>query len=261
MAIRNSWGMIAKLDDSVKILFLLGKKDEEKPNIKRLVENERFLFHDIIVLDIAESYHSLTNKSIAVLQWATSHCFRAKYLLKIDDDMFLNIKVLLKYLKLENPENSITGCADTNKIPVRNPSKKWYVSQHKYNKEKFPPYVSGTAYVICGEIIPKLLKASQTVPFLDIEDVFITGLCREFIKAKVIKHKGFTCRYREPGPCGLNYIDAVTGHHFDPSEMVRMWKELNQRQSCRLVDSEGLSGCARRLKKWILRTLEIKIKI
>ncbi|XP_061171316.1 beta-1,3-galactosyltransferase 5-like [Saccostrea echinata] len=162
---------------------------------------------------------------------------------------------------MENPRNSIIGCADTNKIPVRNPSKKWYVSLHKYNKKEFPPYVSGTAYIISGEIVPKLLQASQIIPFLDIEDVFVTGLCREFIKAKVIKHEGFTCKYREPGPCGLHYIDMVTGHHFDPDEMVRMWKELNQRQGCRIIDSDWFSSWARIFKKWILRNFDRKLKI
>ena len=70
------------------------------------------------------------------------------------------------------------------------------------------------------------------------EDVYITGLCRRHIGALAKSHAEFSCGYRDKGPCGSNFLYEITGHHYSPKEVQRMWSELQNRWSdCRLVDS------------------------
>lgn len=64
------------------------------------------------------------------------------------------------------------------------------------------------------------------------EDVYITGLiCRKEIGTVALEHKGFNCGYRNRGPCGNNFKFQITGHHYTPREIQRMWLELQDRWS------------------------------
>lgn len=235
VAIRKSWGNISNIHPGVQVRFLLGRS--ETPALQDLVQTEQFIYNDIITKDILETYENLTRKSIAILHWVVSYCKRVRYLLKIDDDMFLNLPRLLKHLTKDKPTNSILGCKVRHSSPFRFSYSKWYVSWDQYKEKEYPEYISGTAYLISGDIVTKLYRATQDVPYFMFEDVFVTGLCREHIGAIATEHPEFSCGYRDRGPCGANFRYRVTGHHYSPSEVTRMWVELQDRWSdCRLID-------------------------
>ena len=46
-----------------------------------------------------DSYGNLTLKTMMGLKWASRYCWRAKFVYKVDDDMFVNVENLLKYLQ------------------------------------------------------------------------------------------------------------------------------------------------------------------
>ncbi len=45
-----------------------------------------------------------------------------------------------------------------------------------FNEREYPDYVSGTGYVLSGQLIPNLFESSLKVPLFHLEDVFVTGL-------------------------------------------------------------------------------------
>jgi beta-1,3-galactosyltransferase 1 len=234
VVIRRTWGNTSNAHPGVQLRFVIGRSKNQA--LQDLVRTEKFIYNDIIVEDIVETYENLTRKSIAILHWVASFCNRVRYLLKIDDDMFLNVPRLIKHLMKDNPTNSILGCKVSHSSPFRLYSK-WSVSWDDYKEKEYPEYISGTAYLISGDIVTKLYQATQQVPYFMFEDVFVTGLCRRHIGAVPIGHPEFTCGYRDRGPCGSNYRYRITGHHYSPSEVTRMWAELQDRWSdCRLVD-------------------------
>nr|XP_034298925.1 beta-1,3-galactosyltransferase 5 [Crassostrea gigas]XP_034298926.1 beta-1,3-galactosyltransferase 5 [Crassostrea gigas] len=227
MAIRNSWGSVVKGDDSLQLVFFIGKivNKENKDTIAK--EKEKYM--DIIEVDIEEKYENLAKKSISILQWIQLNCENPKYILKVDDDIFLNVNLLKTYLDVKNFSNSIVGCKVKGASPFRFPLSKWRISREEYKEDVFPDYISGPAYVISGDILSKLYLATKKVPYIFLEDVYLTGICRRHINAIAVGHPGFSCGYRDQGPCGGHFRYKITGHHYMPEEMERMWTELNDR--------------------------------
>lgn len=235
-AIRKTWGNVSTVKPSVLLKFMLGKSKHFID--QTLAETENSIYKDILFEDILETYENLSLKSIALLQWAMENCEGVRYLLKIDDDMFLNLPRLLTELKAHPKMNSIAGCKVSGAYPFRFAFSKWKISRDEYEKDNYPEYIAGTAYLISGDIISNLHSATKRVPYFIFEDVYITGLCREHIGAVALEHKGFSCGYRDVGPCGKNLRYKITGHHYTPNEIQRMWLELQDRWSkCRIMDT------------------------
>ena len=66
-------------------------------NEKLKAENENY--NDIVQQNFYDTYYNNTLKAIMGLQWIDRYCSDAGYYLFIDDDYYLNPKMLLKYLK------------------------------------------------------------------------------------------------------------------------------------------------------------------
>lgn len=228
-AIRSTWGNLSYTNCTVVLKFVLGKSKQSLHQNLAGVENT--IYNDILFTDISETYENLSKKSIALLRWASTNCKGVKYLLKIDDDMFLNLPRLLDELKTQPKSNSISGCKVSGASPFRFPLSKWRISRSEYEKDYYPDYIAGTAYLISGDIIPKLYSATESVLYFIFEDVYITGLCREHIGAVALENKGFSCGYRDRSPCGQNFRYRITGHHYTPAEIQRLWGELQDRWS------------------------------
>lgn len=237
--IRKTWGSVTQVRPNVVVRFIVGRS--EQPSLEELMLKENQINHDLVIEDIPEFYENLTKKSVAMLNWIMSYCSRARYFLKIDDDTFLNLPRLLNFLSEHAQTNSIMGCKFEHAKPRRYPFLKWYVSREQYSETEYPVYISGSAYVISGDILFKLYQATKELPQFVFEDVYITGMCRKHIGAIAKSHPEFTCGYRDVAPCGKNFLYRITGHHYSPTEITRIWTELQDRSStCRLIDSFGI---------------------
>ncbi|NXG51011.1 B3GT5 galactosyltransferase, partial [Psilopogon haemacephalus] len=65
--------------------------------------------------------------------------------------------------------------------PIRKRGSKWYVSEEEYPGKTYPPFCSGTGYVLSTDVASQIHNISENVPFIKLEDVFI-GLCLEKLK-------------------------------------------------------------------------------
>ena len=74
----------------------------------QVVEESR-TYGDILQEDFVDSYMNLTLKSVMGLKWASTYCSQTQYLLKTDDDIFVNVPVLLTYLQEASKTRWITG--------------------------------------------------------------------------------------------------------------------------------------------------------
>lgn len=57
-----------------------------------------------------EKYENLANKSISIIEWIYMHCNRAKFILKVDDDMFLNtgnLEILRRFIFANSSHKAI----------------------------------------------------------------------------------------------------------------------------------------------------------
>nr|CAH7729073.1 unnamed protein product [Callosobruchus chinensis] len=88
-------------------------------------------FGDIIQERFVDSYNNLTLKSIQMVKIATNHCLNTtRYLLKIDDDMFVNVPRLVSLiLAVNKTRNLLMGKLICGAKPIKNPSSKWQLSK------------------------------------------------------------------------------------------------------------------------------------
>lgn len=88
---------------------MLGLNKAERA-VQRVLGREHGRYGDLIQCQARDTYNNLTLKSIAALEWTRHYCPWAKYLLKTDDDMFIDVRRLLRFIdKVETEEITKSG--------------------------------------------------------------------------------------------------------------------------------------------------------
>ncbi len=86
--------------------FILGSpQGEGDVKVQKAIEEENRLKGDIIQVDMADAYHNLTTKVAALLNWIAGHCQGVDFVLKVDDDVYVNVRNLVSVLKSLSPSN------------------------------------------------------------------------------------------------------------------------------------------------------------
>lgn len=217
-AIRETWGSERYvLGNNVSLYFLIGKTGNSSVQNDVLLESK--LYDDIIQERFVDSYNNLTLKSIAMLKIATSYCINTtKYLLKIDDDIFLNLPLLVKMLIHKNSnENVLLGKMICRARPIKDTSSKWYSPKYMYKGRVYPNYLSGTSYLMSLDVAEKLFNAALSTPIFHLEDVYLTGICARKVDIRPHSHPLFTYRYLPNEPC--EFRNLITIHHFTPEHL------------------------------------------
>ncbi|KAL4231639.1 hypothetical protein ACF0H5_009219 [Mactra antiquata] len=179
--IRKTWGRVAqgivwpgtrKAFDSVKIMFIFGKTKNKKDDETLIVEKNQY--GDIVQADFVDSYNNLTRKVMMGIKWTTKFCPGVRYLLKVDDDSFVHIPNAARVLKRASVPDKGTVFGNLVKGPVLRQGK-WGIARDVYPFANYPEYVSGQTYAISGNILGKLFYVGEYLPYIFIEDAFITG--------------------------------------------------------------------------------------
>lgn len=223
-AIRNTWGSPTHLERlKSKLVFLFGATTDEQ--LQSRVLNESRHFRDIIQEDFLDTYKNLSLKSVALLKWVTANCLSAKFVLKTDDDMFINTEMLYKTLLQTKPVWSILGVIIVGARPVQDKKSKWYTPTEDFPQRVYPKYCSGTAYVISTDLVPSLYNVTLYTPLFWLEDIYITGICGGKLQPRYLAGKGFSLSERPTTGCA--YKDAISGHRVPAKSMYKIWEELN----------------------------------
>lgn len=96
--IRQTWGFENRFSDvETRTMFLLGKSLDI--DLQRRIEEEHERFGDIVQYDFIDHYYNNTIKTMSAIKWASKHCNNSDFYFFSDDDMFVSIKNLLRYLR------------------------------------------------------------------------------------------------------------------------------------------------------------------
>ncbi|TNN51973.1 Beta-1,3-galactosyltransferase 2 [Liparis tanakae] len=178
-AIRNTWGKeTTVLGRVVSRYFLLGMSKEEDgtESINAQVLEESRTHHDILQSDFLDSYKNLTIKTMVMFEWLSSRCPNATFAMKIDSDMFLNVRNLVGML-LKAPQHLyMTGNVARGAPVLRDQTSKWFLPISVFPEDNYPTYARGLGYVFSLDLPKRILEASAHVKALYIEDVYV-GLC------------------------------------------------------------------------------------
>ena len=114
--IRSTWGARRFSDVPVKTVFLFGLQEDEKEMVvskdgrnvllKDLIEEENKKYGDVVRADFIDSYYNNTLKTMMGMRWAVEKCSNFKFIFFVDDDMYVSVKNLLKFVRhpTEYPE-------------------------------------------------------------------------------------------------------------------------------------------------------------
>ncbi|XP_067681600.1 beta-1,3-galactosyltransferase 5-like [Haliotis asinina] len=221
-ALRETWLSPYKNNTSkVRYLFLLGLSEYTASDA--LIQQENTVYGDILQGDFLDDYHNLTYKTLMGLTWAVNHCKEAKLIIKVDDDIWLNIPTLLKLLNYNLHSFSIGGKCSYNALPIRNPDSKWYASFQSYPEAHFPPFCAGPGYVISPKTAAKILEVSRNVPYFHLEDVYV-GMCIQKLGQRLKTIHGFLSFKPSGDLCRMRHYSIILIHEVSPKDMRLTWE-------------------------------------
>ena len=109
-----------------------------------------------------------------------------EFVLKQDDDTFVNLTYLRTWLHAQNDPHFIAGKLASRLRVVRSAKSRYFVPKSMWKHRHWPPMATGPAYVLSRSVVPQLLAAahvSKTVVWL--EDAYVTGVLRHKQKIRI----------------------------------------------------------------------------
>ena len=190
-AVRATWGREARVL-GVRVVFLVGRQAGPRKIDRVATEVEEH--GDIIQEDFIDTYANLTLKSLALLRW-TQEAFRNggrwQYVLKTDDDVYVNMPALWEVVRRNEDPLLLLGSVICNSEPVTDQSSKWFVRNNMFAGGVYPDYLNGPAYLMAKETVTVLLEASLGLTPFFLEDVFVTGVLAGGAGVRPTNHQGF----------------------------------------------------------------------
>lgn len=170
--IRNTWD--TNKYSKIEQFFIVGVSKDE--TINSLVQNESKIYNDILQADFLDTYRNLTDKTIMGIKWIASNC-KTRFVLKIDDDVTVNIPKLLKYLENAVIDTNTFYCKTESMVALRrDPNDKWHVPKSEWKEDYFPMYCDGPAYIFTGDLASKLVENTPRLPKISLEDAYVGTL-------------------------------------------------------------------------------------
>lgn len=225
LAVRRTWGLNL---DSAKVLvrFFVGQDD----GWDSIIAREQELHNDVIKTDLADTYFNLSRKVLSALSWSVRNAPRARYVMKTDDDTYVNVPYLLHALRSHalGDDYSITGAVCVNSSVVRDPADKWFVTYLDYPSDVYPTYVFGGGYVMSVTAARAILLASRNSDYLHLEDVYVTGILAKRAGIRRVAYEGFSFwMSKRPSPCEMAINSRVTAVNLTANEFYKLYSEIH----------------------------------
>lgn len=173
--IRDTWGQNR---EGVRVVFMVGSVADI--NLQKTLLQENKDHSDLIQGSFLDAYRNMTYKHVMSLKYAVYHCSQAKYVLKTDDDIFVNMPTMLGFLNYglspNGADNLMLCVLIRNAMVLRSYRSKWRVSFKEYPYREYPPYCIGWAILYSPDVVFALYKAAQVNSYFWIDDVHVTGI-------------------------------------------------------------------------------------
>jgi len=242
-AIRETWGAAAQTGrwpneprngscSGLRLAFVLGQPGGGgAAAVNDAVRQEQVRHDDIIQGDFVDHYHNMTLKSLLDLKVVDERCPGVRYLLKTDDDMVVNLPYLLDILARSQPSRSFMGPYNPRSRVHRDGV--WKLTLNEFPFAFYPPYESGSAYVITGDLIHELFVTAEYVPYIFVDDVYVTGILGRVLGVTHVRQRGFAYwGGKTPTACDIVRRRIITGTKMHPQRLCALWNDLQLNPKC-----------------------------
>lgn len=185
--IRQTWAADSAIKTRWKTVFLLGQSRDK--NHSELLLREEAFYGDLIRADYFESYWNQTLKIEMGFEWAARYC-SFTFLLKADDDVFINPPAVIAVLNRANTPKEKLYMGFVYKNPVVKRTGKWSLSQEEYNGTHYPDFCAGPGYILSPDVVHSFVGIFGSIPKFKFDDVYV-GMLAAKIGLKAVHDRGF----------------------------------------------------------------------
>ncbi|KAL1418772.1 hypothetical protein MTO96_025657 [Rhipicephalus appendiculatus] len=235
-AIRETWGnasaLAAATARAMVLVFLVG----QAAGLEGALRAESAAHGDLVMGNFVDSYHNLTYKHVMGLKWVASRCSQAHYVLKTDDDVFMDLFQVSAQLGPHAPARLLMCGLIRRPYVKRSQRSKWRVSFREYRPHRYPPYCSGWAIFMSPDVVRDLYRASADVPYFWVDDVLVTGILAQRLGIEHVDLGPQLARdardarawLRDGGPPPLGHPDL------DTELVYRLWQRTRENMDASL---------------------------
>lgn len=184
--IRQTWGSVRDIGSRhLALIFILGYSG---PILQQKIAEENDKHHDIVQGEFTDHYRNLSYKHVLGLRWASHFCSHANYVIKLDDDVFLEPYNAVRFLEgwtKKSTDKNVIPCRLWNSPPHRHPKNKWYVTKQEFNETNYPAYCLGPLIIYTPDIAKRIGDLAAKSSYFWIDDVWVSGILRERLNISI----------------------------------------------------------------------------
>ena len=173
--IRSTWKTVSS---QACVIFIIGQTSKQDD-----ISQEASIHQDVLQANMVDHYNNLTLKSVFGLKFFLNESNfddLPQYLMKTDDDNYVNIPQLLKLLNAKELQPSSLfmighrwGTPSDPSVPIKNPKNKWFAPKYLFNGSSYPVFIAGAGYVTTRDAARCLYDKAMELPYYFLEDVFM----------------------------------------------------------------------------------------
>ncbi|BFZ02781.1 hypothetical protein BsWGS_05820 [Bradybaena similaris] len=226
----NSWPR-AFIRDHIKHIFLFGRQDSQRNKDYEQLLHESNIVGDIVMADFEDTYRNLTRKVLSGLSWVRQYCPQAEFVLKADQDTFINVPLMLEVIhkaatQLKNA-SFVMGLQHNHEQPLVVRSGRWAVSEEEYPLEFYPHYLLGHTYVLSRQAVVDIISTAPYVALISPEDAYITGILPKVAGVLRITAKSFAISIDRRYVCVVVWNMKVAVPEVKrPSLLANLWANI-----------------------------------
>lgn len=206
---RRLWTKRVESGSSYRFLLMDSQREERSE-----VEREQGEHEDIVITSVKEkdSFSSI-HLVISALQFALTRCSKVRYVALVQDDVFVNTKVIAKFSAAETyAANRVYGALYRDYGPTRSPAHPHHTPETAWPWPRYPPFLGPEFLLLSMDTLPRMLQEATQVPLFHLWEIWLTGLVS--LRAGILRigiKQFFASVTGQAGVCQWPHYGVITG--------------------------------------------------
>ncbi|KAI6236823.1 Glycosyl transferase domain containing protein [Aphelenchoides besseyi] len=171
---RALWPESLKIELAFDIVFVTGST--RNVSVQDKLELEAHTYGDILQSNAVDDYKQLPIKAQAWLKYLNETCAHkeTRFVLKIDDDVEINLSLYHRFLLDQRYESRSLFCLTYKHVADRKKDSKWYLSPSEFPFRNLGIFCAGLAYTLSMDLVPEMYENTKYTRFVWLDDWYVT---------------------------------------------------------------------------------------